>query len=49
MSLAPEETKRPDAARSDAAQALRYLAIKAAIFILIPLVAAGIAVWWRFG
>ena len=30
--------------RSDEAEAARFLAIKAAIFILVPLVAAGLAV-----
>ena len=30
--------------RSDEAQAIRFLAIKAAIFILVPLVAAALAV-----
>lgn len=30
--------------RSDEAEAMRFLAIKAAIFILVPLVAAGLAV-----
>ncbi len=34
---------------SDASQAIKFLALKAAIFILIPLLAALIAVWWRFG
>ena len=34
---------------SDAGQAIKFLALKAAIFILIPLLAALIAVWWRFG
>ena len=34
---------------SDAAKAIRFLAVKAAIFILIPLLAALLAVWWRFG
>lgn len=30
--------------RSDEAEAIRFLLVKAAIFILIPLVAAGVAV-----
>ncbi len=34
---------------SDAIKAIKFLALKAAIFILIPLLAALIAVWWRFG
>ena len=34
---------------SDAHRAIRFLALKAAIFILIPAVAALVAVWWRFG
>ncbi len=39
----------PDPHRDDAARAIRFLAGKAAIFILIPLLAAALAVWWRFG
>lgn len=34
----------PGALRSDSAQAVRFLAIKAAIFIMVPLIAAGLAV-----
>ena len=34
---------------SDAAKAVKFLAVKAAVFILIPLLATLIAVWWRFG
>ena len=30
--------------RSDQAEAIRFLAIKAAIFILVPLIAAGLSV-----
>ncbi|MDX2155669.1 MAG: phosphoribosylformylglycinamidine synthase-associated small membrane protein [Hyphomicrobiaceae bacterium] len=33
----------------DAVRAIRFMAVKAAIFILIPLIAALVAVWWRFG
>jgi len=33
----------------DAVWAFKYLALKAAIFMLVPLVAALVAVWWRFG
>lgn len=36
-------------ADDDARRAIRFLAVKAAIFILIPLLAALLAVWWRFG
>ncbi len=36
--------------RSDGAEAARFLAIKAAIFILVPLIAAGLAVvFWMPG
>lgn len=38
-----------DQHRDDAAKAIRFLAVKAAIFILVPLLAAALAVWWRFG
>lgn len=31
--------------RSDAAEAIRFMAIKAAIFILVPLIAAAVAVY----
>ena len=48
MSSPPEPVPRSDQA-SDAAKAIRFMAIKAAIFILIPLIAAALAVWWRFG
>ena len=48
MSSAPEGPKQSDP-HEDAITAIRFLAAKAAIFILIPLVAALIAVWWRFG
>ena len=34
----------PGSLRSDSAQAVRFLAIKAATFILVPLIAAGLAV-----
>ncbi len=40
---------QPDPHRDDAARAIRFLAAKAAIFILVPLLAAALAVWWRFG
>ncbi|MGE0698327.1 MAG: phosphoribosylformylglycinamidine synthase-associated small membrane protein [Hyphomicrobiaceae bacterium] len=33
----------------DAVRAIKFMAVKAAIFILVPLLAALIAVWWRFG
>lgn len=42
-------TGEPGRDGTDAAQAVKFLAIKAAIFILVPAVAALIAVWWRFG
>ncbi|MEQ1649878.1 MAG: phosphoribosylformylglycinamidine synthase-associated small membrane protein [Hyphomicrobiaceae bacterium] len=42
---APTDRVRND----DATKAVRFLAIKAAIFILIPAVAAMIAVYLRFG
>ena len=32
----------------DAVRAAKFMAVKAGVFILVPLVAALIAVWWRF-
>lgn len=32
--------------RTDAEEAIRFMVIKAAIFILIPAIAAGIAAYW---
>lgn len=48
--MVPPDGSSPDVgsqgtkARSDEAEAIRFLVIKAAIFILIPLIAAGLAV-----
>lgn len=33
----------------DAARAMRFLALKAAIFILVPLAAAALVVYWKLG
>ncbi|MEQ1671201.1 MAG: phosphoribosylformylglycinamidine synthase-associated small membrane protein [Hyphomicrobium sp.] len=38
----PQDKKK----RTDAEEALRFMAIKAAIFILIPAIAAGVAAYW---
>lgn len=48
MSSLPEGSKQTDP-HEDARIAIRFLALKAAVFILIPLAAAMIAVWWRLG
>lgn len=48
MSSEPDPIVQSDV-HEDAVRAIKYLAAKAAIFILIPLLAALIAVWWRFG
>lgn len=48
MSSEPEGIVQSDV-HEDAVRAIKYMAIKAAIFILVPMVAALIAVWWRFG
>jgi hypothetical protein len=48
MSSEPERIVQSDV-HEDAVRAIKLLAIKAAIFILIPLMAALVAVWWRFG
>lgn len=40
----------PDsAARDDAGRAARFMALKAAIFILVPLAAAALVVYWKLG
>jgi len=48
MSSPPDPIVQSDV-HDDAVRAIKFMAAKAAIFILIPLVAALIAVWWRFG
>jgi len=48
MSSEPEPIVQSDV-HEDAVRAIKFMAMKAAIFILIPLLAALIAVWWRFG
>lgn len=42
--MASEPEKRQPAADTDANKAVRFLALKAAIFILVPLLAAAVAV-----
>jgi len=48
MSSPPEPIEQRDV-HEDAIRAFKYLALKAAVFMLVPLVAALVAVWWRFG
>lgn len=48
MNSPPERIEQSDV-HEDAVRAIKFLAMKAAIFILVPLVAALVAVWWRFG
>ena len=48
MSSEPDPIVQSDV-HEDAVRAIKFLAMKAAIFILVPLVAALVAVWWRFG
>jgi hypothetical protein len=48
MSSEPDPIVQSDV-HEDAVRAIKFLAMKAALFILIPLLAALIAVWWRFG
>ena len=43
------DAERAARMRNDAAQAVRFMAIKAAVFILVPLIAAVIMVWWKLG
>ncbi len=33
----------------DAGKAMRFLALKAAIFIMVPLAAAALSVYWKLG
>lgn len=42
---ASDRDPKPAPARSDAAEAIRFMAVKAAIFILVPLIAAAVAVY----
>ena len=39
----------PTDRNDDAVRAVKFMALKAGVFILVPLVAALVAVWWRFG
>ncbi len=48
MSSEPERIVQSDV-HEDAVRAIKFVALKAVIFLLIPLVAALVAVWWRFG
>ena len=48
VSSLPEPIGQYDV-HEDAVRAIRFMAMKATIFILIPLLAALIAVGWRFG
>jgi|LNFM01.1.fsa_nt_gb hypothetical protein len=48
MSSPPDPIRQTDV-HDDAVRAIKFMAAKAAIFILVPLVAALLAVWWRFG
>ena len=47
--IALNEAERAARAKADTAQAVRFMAIKAAIFILIPLIVSAVMVWWKFG
>jgi len=48
MSWRPEPIRQSDP-HEDAVKAIRLMAVKAAMLVLIPLLAAAVAVWWRFG
>ena len=48
MSSPPERIVQ-SVVHEDAARPIKFMAMKAAIVIVIPLVAPAIAVWWRFG
>lgn len=48
MNSPPDPIRQTDV-HDDAVRAIKFMAAKAAIFILVPLLAALFAVWWRFG
>ena len=48
MRSPPERIKQSDV-HEDAVRAIKFVAIKAAIFILVPMICALVAIWWRFG
>jgi len=48
MNSPPERIEQSDV-HEDAVRAFKFLAFKAAMFIVVPLIAAILAVWWRFG
>lgn len=43
----PEPARNSD--DKDGARATLFFLLHAGIFILVPLVVAGIAIWWQFG
>jgi len=45
---APSDTPKGDT-HDDGQKAVGFLLLHAAIFILVPVIAAGIAIWWQFG
>lgn len=44
-----DQAERAARAKADAAQAVKFMAIKAAVFILVPLLVSAIMVWWKLG
>lgn len=44
-----DQAERATQARKDAAIAVRFIAVKAVVFILVPLVVAAVMVWWKLG
>lgn len=43
------DAERAARTKRDAAIAVRFMAVKAAVFILLPLVVAVVMVWWKLG
>jgi hypothetical protein len=39
----------PQRADSDAARAIRFMALKVALFAVVPVVVAGLVVYWQLG
>jgi hypothetical protein len=47
--MSGEREDARDNAGSDSHKAAGFFLLHAAIFILVPLIVAGVAVWWQFG
>lgn len=49
MGAAMDNAERAEQKRKDAAAAIRFMAIKAAVFILVPVLVSVVMVWWKLG